>query len=247
MQELCSILMLTYNRLAMTRHTLRGLSASAGYPHELLIWDNGSDDGTREWLSEFAGVARFDAAGLARLRIVLHTANSGLAPALNRLLQLARGRYLAKVDNDVVCPADWLAGCVQALEAWEDLGVVGVCFQENFRLRVTHRRGRVAVCCKPVSNLNGACVVWRREMHRRLGRFCEDYDTYSHWDADWCERIRAAGYWQAYLPPPKGVHLGNHDAAEYVEMKAGYRSRNRGVWREQRRRYQSEPDACVIR
>ena len=246
MRELCSILMLTYNRLEMSRQTLAHLSASAGYPHELLIWDNGSRDGTQQWLLEFARKTHFESRGLLRLVIVLHPSNLGLAPALNRLLPMTHGRYVAKVDNDVLCPRGWLAGCVRALETWQDLGIVGVCFQSGFPLHLTHCRRNAAVCRKPTSNLNGACVVWRRTLHEQLGRFCEAYHTYSHWDADWCERIRAAGYWQAYLPPPKGIHLGDNDPIDYVERKAAYRSRNRSIWHERRRRYRSQPSARVI-
>ena len=59
---------------------------------ELIAINNGSTDGTREFLDQIVD---------PRVR-VYHQEDQGLAAALNRGISLARGRYIARQDHD-----DW--------------------------------------------------------------------------------------------------------------------------------------------
>ena len=59
---------------------------------ELIAINNGSTDGTREFLDQLTD---------PRVR-VYHQEDQGLAAALNRGISLARGRYIARQDHD-----DW--------------------------------------------------------------------------------------------------------------------------------------------
>jgi hypothetical protein len=60
---------LTWNRLDYTKHCLETLRAQAGYPYDHIILDNGSSDGTVEWLRrpDFHAVVRYPVnAGISR-------------------------------------------------------------------------------------------------------------------------------------------------------------------------------------
>jgi glycosyltransferase involved in cell wall biosynthesis len=83
---------------------------------EFLIFDDGSSDGSREYL-----------AGLddSRVRLVRNETNLGLTRSLNLGLDPARGKYIARMDADDVAMPQRLARQVEFLEANPDVGVVG--------------------------------------------------------------------------------------------------------------------------
>ncbi len=59
-----------------------------------------------------------------RIRYVKNTHNIGISASRNKLLSLARGRYLAIFDHDDVCAPDRLAAQVAVLDAHPAIGVV---------------------------------------------------------------------------------------------------------------------------
>lgn len=101
-----SIVIPTYNRLDALPEVLEGLRAQEGAPEfEVLVVDDGSSDGTAEWLERerSRGTAR-------RLRLrVLTQPNRGPAAARNLGTAEARGRRIAFLGDDTVPRPDWLA------------------------------------------------------------------------------------------------------------------------------------------
>lgn len=95
-KPLVSVLALTCGRLQTTKRWLPDAIQSLGYMNiELLVWDNGSADGTREWLAA------------QPWRCVLHPINIG-KKALPEALKLLSGDYLLEIDDDVELPKDAL-------------------------------------------------------------------------------------------------------------------------------------------
>jgi len=82
---------------------------------ELIAINNGSTDGTREFLD-----------GITDPRVrVFHQEDKGLAAALNRGISLARGRYVARQDHDDLADPSRIAKQVAFLDANFDYGLVG--------------------------------------------------------------------------------------------------------------------------
>jgi glycosyltransferase involved in cell wall biosynthesis len=79
---------------AVLRHTRR--------PFELILVDNGSTDGTREYL---AGIV--DAAPVS-VTVIPDPTNLGFPAAINQALKAARGEYLVLLNNDSVVTDGWL-------------------------------------------------------------------------------------------------------------------------------------------
>lgn len=82
---------------------------------ELIAINNGSTDGTREFLDQIVD---------PRVR-VYHQEDRGLAAALNRGISLARGRYIARQDHDDWALPTRIAQQVAFLEANPDHALVG--------------------------------------------------------------------------------------------------------------------------
>lgn len=85
-----AVLSITRDRIGYTKHCFGRLDELAGYPFDHYVFDNGSQDGTQEYLS------RRDLKGL-----ILSDKNLGICVAMNRLLDLAGSYdYIIKFDND---------------------------------------------------------------------------------------------------------------------------------------------------
>src|SRR3984885_3466498 len=82
---------------------------------ELIAINNGSTDGTREFLDQIAD---------PRVR-AYHQEDMGLAAALNRGISLAQGRYIARQDHDDLALPSRIAKQVAFLDAHPEHGLVG--------------------------------------------------------------------------------------------------------------------------
>lgn len=125
---LSSVIVATHDNLPYLRLFVESFHRCTGLPAELIVADNGSRDGTAGFLAELAGRA---GAG-AELRVVRNEANQPVPRAWNQGLRLARGRFIAVCNDDVVLTPGWLEAMVEALEADPEAGIV--CPVESYNL-----------------------------------------------------------------------------------------------------------------
>jgi cellulose synthase/poly-beta-1,6-N-acetylglucosamine synthase-like glycosyltransferase len=93
------VLFVTYNRLEYTKESLGALFNCKN--KKIFIVDNGSTDGTVEWLKSQNWKIAWD--------ITLNAINIGIAGAMNQFLEKTRHfTYVGKVDNDTIVPPDWI-------------------------------------------------------------------------------------------------------------------------------------------
>ena len=118
-----AVLAYTWNKAELVRRTLASLAASDLGACPVTVLDNGSTDATPEVLAQ----AR-DTFAPGRFAVVTLPVNIGAPGARNWLLSLpevAAKRYAAFIDDDVILPADWLAGLRGAAAAHPRAGAVG--------------------------------------------------------------------------------------------------------------------------
>ncbi len=84
---------------------------------ELIIIDDGSNDGTAELLERYAAADR-------RVRLIRRT-NRGVTESLNEALDLARADYVARMDADDISLSHRLATELNYLERHPKVGIVG--------------------------------------------------------------------------------------------------------------------------
>ncbi|HEX2163539.1 MAG TPA: glycosyltransferase [Thermoanaerobaculia bacterium] len=98
-----SVVVPTFDRLDVLPEVLAALEGQAGAPDfEVIVVDDGSTDGSGEWLAERARTARVPLA-------VLRQPNRGPAAARNAGVAAARGRRVAFLGDDTVPSTGWLA------------------------------------------------------------------------------------------------------------------------------------------
>ena len=114
-----SILILTWNRLSLVLQCLDSLEDTLRRPDvEVLIWDNASNDGTREYVSKLSGYPN--------LFVHLHPTNIGVAPARAQLLPLARGEIVVSIDSDVIATDNQWLDKISELLSDSSIGLCGI-------------------------------------------------------------------------------------------------------------------------
>jgi len=194
-----------YNCLALTQECLRTLQATlpAGLTHEIILVDDGSTDGTREWLAglwplkglpglNYPAVCTSDPAlsPVSPCRVFLHESNRGFAATCNRGAAEAQGEVLFFLNNDLVFQSGWFQPMLAAFTRFSRAGLVGnvqlnhasgaidhagVFF--NHKGKPEHRisRGWAWRSYRPVLAVTGACLALRRATWRQLGGFDVGY------------------------------------------------------------------------
>ncbi|MGE9986531.1 glycosyltransferase [Desulfovibrio sp. SGI.169] len=194
----------TWNRLALTRICVESLLALTPPGYTLTIVDNGSEDGTQEYLQGLA-TAR------PHVRLKLLSRNMGLCVASNLAWDdAADADYCVKLDNDIeILSPCWLERLTSLLEDHPRVGMASYRFchwHEPSHQPLTLRDGGAA---ELTTVCGGGCVCVPRATRERLGFWNEGYGRYGHEDQDYSWRASKAGYALASLSPDGVIrHLG---------------------------------------
>lgn len=99
--SLISIIIPTYNTLDVIHRTLKSIEEQTYPYYEMVIVNDGSTDGTKEFLDEYAKYHQNV--------IVYHQINQGVSVARNKGLELAKGKFVCFLDSDDTYSANFLA------------------------------------------------------------------------------------------------------------------------------------------
>lgn len=118
------IVLITYNRLEYTKRTLRELWDTIELPYYLVIVDNNSDDGTREYLEKLVPRHRAD-------KVILNPDNYYPGKATNigweeGLKFFPEATHLMRLDNDMHLEKDWDITAESYFKAIPELGQLGL-------------------------------------------------------------------------------------------------------------------------
>jgi GT2 family glycosyltransferase/Tfp pilus assembly protein PilF len=199
---LVSIIILTRNRLDVTRECVASIRRHTPEPHEIIFVDNGSTDGTLPWLRE-------QAASVSNYRLIENRENLGFSGGCNQGMQAARGAFIMLLNNDVVVTPEWLSGMLECF-CGAKIGIVGPMTNnisgvqrwpwstyrgmeelDNFsqEFRRVNRYHRV-----PSRRIVGFCMLFRREMMVRIGLLDEQFGSGNFEDDDYCLRAALEGF-----------------------------------------------------
>ncbi len=219
MNSTASIMIVTYNRLQLTKQTLNCLFDSTDYPYELIFIDNASSDGTVDYLYKECGDRLGKSEFFKGFKVKHNNENLGIAVGRNQALELAEGEWLSTLDNDVLVPKGWLTESIDILRRNPSYGMIGVNMEGVGYPLI--KVGDHEWQSKPRGNLGTACTVFNRSLHKILGYFNTEYpNLYGEEDADLGMRVRVLGLKLGYLKE-NGKHIGEgeNDIGPYREWK----------------------------
>ncbi|MDD2850961.1 MAG: glycosyltransferase [Desulfuromonadaceae bacterium] len=227
---LVSIIILTFNQRAHTESCLRSIADCTPEPHEVILVDNCSTDGTRQWLTDVASTYK-------HYRIILNNDNRGFSAGCNQGLSVAKGEFLVLLNNDVIVTPDWLNGLLECHHSEPHAGITGPLtnnssgiqglgpqlyssidslnsFALNYRTQNRYRRIRSR-------RLVGFCMFFHRSLYELIGGLDERYGTGNFEDDDFCLRSAIAGFSNVVAGD---VFIHHHGSASFAAAGIDYSS-----------------------
>ena len=184
-RPLISVVVPVRNGMPWIEHQLQALSTQeVPADWEVVVADNGSDDGTRACVQRWAGPH-------PRIRLVDASARRGAAAARNVGVRSARGRLLAFCDADDVVRPGWLASMWRNLAGADlvagvfDFGALDGVPSSLPVPAATHQLGFLPFALT-------ANLAVRREVFEAVHGFDEELAAGE--DVDLCWRLQLAGY-----------------------------------------------------
>jgi GT2 family glycosyltransferase len=215
-EQLTSVIMPNLNGFPHLQDAVRSLRRHTEGPVELIVVDNGSTDGSLEWLQQQADIV-----------LLPMGSNVGAPAARNRGLEVARGETIVFCDNDVIFTPNWRDILIGHLESWPDIGMVGPMTDyvigpqkvvdsdgcksdlDGFaqRFHQTHRRKHAYT-----PRLILFFVMVRRSLIEKVGGIDERYGRWGFEDDDLSVRVMRAGMRQRIAMDCFIRHVGSQTA-----------------------------------
>jgi GT2 family glycosyltransferase len=200
--------------------------------YELLVVDNGSTDGSPEWLKEH------------EIPSILLPMNTGFSGAVNEGILAAKTDYVILLNNDTEPEPEYVAELLKAIEAsprifsvspkmiqlyhkdlMDDGGdmysIMGWAYQRGVGQEIE----RYDRPCHVFSACAGA-AIYRRSVFDEIGLFDEMHFAYLE-DIDVGYRAKIAGYYNRYCPTAQVYHVGSGTSgSKYNAFKVRLAARN---------------------
>ncbi|CAM4154210.1 glycosyltransferase [Lederbergia lenta] len=209
-----SIIILTYNELALTKQCLNSIHKHTNVDDiELIIVDNGSTDGTVDYLKS-----------LEKVQTIFNGKNLGFAKGCNQGVEVATGENILFLNNDTIVTKNWLQSMLKVLYKSEKVGMVGPVsnyVSGHQKIDVPYQTINeidifASEYCKEnlektrqVLRLVGFCLLVKRDLIIKIGSFDERYEYGSFEDDDLCLRALQHGY-ELYIALDAFIHHHGH-------------------------------------
>ena len=235
------VAILSYNQREKTLECLSTLLGSSNMPYKVLVWDNGSSDGTVAFVNE------------AFPEVLTHSSdfNLGVAGGRNACAHLAIQKlgasYILFLDNDILVEPNFVSALYEPFMSAPRLG------QTQAKLRFMDDRslindgGGAQISFvfwrvkpvgfgeldkgqydspKPCISCGGAMMV-RSDVFQKLNGFDPLFGPFGPEDLDFSLRLQKSGYQSMYIPKAVGYHQVSHTfGAGYSEEYARHKSRH---------------------
>jgi GT2 family glycosyltransferase len=232
-----SVIILNWNGRHFLERCLESLEAQTFQDFEIVLVDNGSEDGSVPFLKEH----------FPQVRILLNRENTGFAAANNQAIRATDSEFIATLNNDTEVEPNWLEELVRAIETDERVGACAskMLFADqpgmiNSTGIALDRAGIAWDRCggeqddpneKEVTEVFGACAgaaLYRRAMLEEIGLFDEAFFAYLE-DVDLAWRAQWADWKTLYVPTARVLHFHSGTGGEGSYFKNWHLGRNK-VW-----------------
>tara|TARA_Y100001970_G_scaffold1307_1_gene1517 strand:+ start:1017 stop:1844 length:828 start_codon:yes stop_codon:yes gene_type:complete len=175
-----SVIIPTFNRKETLKRAIQSVVMQSYTPYEIIVIDDGSDDGTKEWLKDNFPNVKY-----------IYQMNSGVSSARNKGIKFARGDWIALLDSD----DEWLpsklkdqANEIELNPAAKFLHTNEIWIRNGVRVNQMkkHKKygGYIFEKCLDMCRISPSSVLIKKDIFDEIGMFdetlkvCEDYDLW---------------------------------------------------------------------
>jgi len=228
----------SYNGRHLLEKALPSIAAQRYRDLSALVVDDGSSDGTAEWL----------AANWPQVRVVALPTNGGVTAALNRCISEADGELVMLMNNDVELEPDCVERLVAALRRHPEAGSASPKLLDYYERTVLDGAGdTLAWTGSPArrghgqpdrgqfdaeQEIFGACggaALYRRSALEAVGDYDDDFYAYYE-DSDWSLRAQVAGLPCRYVPSAVVYHMGSATLGREMNDFTRYHLWRNSIW-----------------
>ncbi len=207
-------------------------------PAEIIVVDNGSTDGSVEWLKAKSSPAPVGA-GQVKLKAVFNNKNLGFGGANNQGMKKAKGEYFLLLNSDTFLTQAAISQTLFWLSSRPEYDLVGCrllnksrspqfsvgrfpdLFNVFLMLFLDHLFKKQLVMDSPdevksVDWLMGAFILLRKDVFRQTKGFDEKIFMYME-EVEWCYRIKKEGFNVGFYPGASITHLGGASSSSRTE------------------------------
>ncbi|MBI2542890.1 MAG: glycosyltransferase family 2 protein [Candidatus Aenigmarchaeota archaeon] len=231
-----SIVIPSYNGKNLTVNLLNSIKETVYKDYEVIVVDNGSDDGCYEYVKE-----HFPDAKAVKIKI-----NRGVTGAWNEGIKNSRGRYIVVMNNDMIVDPNWLTELVKVAESDNKIGIVGSVLMDfnSAKTDVIQRLGyveidKVILKFVPVAKdeiyrnqfpdvlkVDHTFGLVKREVIDKIVEF--DEKNFMSWDeVDFCYRAKKFGYTTVTATKSKIYHIGSVTVKKEPYIRVFHYHKNR--------------------
>ena len=205
------------------------------------IADNGSSDGSADWVEE----------NVREVRVIRLDRNYGFADGYNRAIDQIDAEYYVLINSDIEVTEGWLQPLVTFMELNRDtaacqpkilsynrkdyfehagaaggfIDIYGYPFCRGRILNITERDEGQYNDQADLFWCSGACMIVRADAWKKCGGF--DADFFAHMEEiDLCWRFNKAGFRAVYIPGSTVYHIGGGSLAYDSPFKVYLNFRN---------------------
>lgn len=216
------IIIVNYNNVNYLKNSIRSVLENTVYPYQIYVVDNGSIDGSVDYLKSFS-----------RVNVILNQKNRGFAAACNQGLLAGEGEYIVILDCSITVTRNWLEELIRCDR--EDTAVIGPRvinksgeelamekFPADFKLKEGTLIRNSQIEEHPVA-VGGACYLIKRSNIPGLGLLDEKF-MYYYEEADYSLRAIRRGLLVRLCPRARVCYPYDLSSCEWRprELRARY-------------------------
>ena len=221
-----TIVIVTFNNLTCTRACLYSIDKHTDYPVlEIIVVDNASNDGTKEFLSEWV-------LGAPNRKIILNKENIGFPAANNQGLAVASGDFLVLLNNDTYVTPGWIQKLMNHITEDESIGLICPVtnnigneakiniqyanIEDMLKISATYTQCHAGIVF-PLRTAPFFCVMMPRKIYEQVGPLNEAFGLGFFEDDDYCRRVEQLG---KRIVCAEDVFVHHHLSASFSKLNS---------------------------
>ena len=191
------IIVLTWNKESITRDFVESFFSHTSVPCRLIIIDNGSSDGTRDYLTSLKDSETI------KLKVILNPENNGFVKGMNQGIELSEAPLVCLANNDLIFSKGWLEEIISVFDKNPDIGVlnpysnnVGAYPDKPGKIAefALSSHGKFKGVFVEMPFCIGFCMFIRRQVIEKVGGLSQEFSPFYFEDTDYSLKAARAGY-----------------------------------------------------